>query len=118
MSPAAGAESVAAVAAHARGSVFAIAVAPRGSRNRIEETADGALRVRVTAPPVDGAANTAALRLLADSIGVPRTDLEIVSGASNRHKRILVVGLEPDELEWRLRQALRRQVKVRFEAPG
>jgi uncharacterized protein YggU (UPF0235/DUF167 family) len=94
------------VVAHPRGSVFAVTVVPRGGRNAIERGSDGALRVRVTAPPVAGAANTAVLRLLADALGVRRADLEILSGGSARRKRILVSGLDSEELERRIRVAL------------
>jgi uncharacterized protein YggU (UPF0235/DUF167 family) len=56
---------------------------------------------------VDGAANAALLRFLADMLDVQRSRMEIVSGASSRRKRISFVGLTPDELEARLQAALR-----------
>ena len=51
---------------------------------------DGVLRVRVTAPPVDGAANDGLLRLLASELGVPRRALRLVSGETARHKVVAV----------------------------
>ena len=91
---------------HAHGSVLSITVAPRAARSSIEQLADGAIRVRVAAPPVDGAANAALLQFLASVLEVPRSRLTIIGGASSRHKRIGVSGLTPDELETRLQGAL------------
>ncbi len=59
---------------------------------------DGVLRVRVTAPPVDGAANEALLRLLADRLGVPRRDLRLVSGASARQKVVAAKDVPPETI--------------------
>ena len=94
------------VATHAHGSVLSVLVVPRAGRSSIEQLADGTVQVRVAAPPVDGAANAALLRLLADILDVPRSRLEIASGASSRRKRISVDGVAPDELETRLQAAL------------
>jgi uncharacterized protein YggU (UPF0235/DUF167 family) len=55
----------------------------------------GALRVRVAAPPVDGAANDALIRLLADALAVPRAQVRLVAGASGRRKLIEIDGLDP-----------------------
>ena len=54
------------------------------------------LRVRVGAPAVEGGANNALLRLLADELGVARRDVRIVAGASSRQKLVVIDGLEPD----------------------
>jgi uncharacterized protein len=86
--------------------VLSVLVVPRAGRSSIEQLADGTVQVRVAAPPVDGAANAALLRLLADILDVPRSRLEIASGASSRRKRISVDGVAPDELETRLQAAL------------
>jgi uncharacterized protein len=94
------------VSAHPDGSVFSVMVAPRAARSTIEQLANGAIQIRVAAPPVDGAANAALLRFLADVLDVPRSRLEIISGAASRRKRIKVGGLTPGELETRLRAAL------------
>ena len=56
------------------------------------------LRVRVTAPPVEGAANQALIRFLADELGVARRDVRLVAGGAGRQKLIVVDGVEPDEL--------------------
>jgi uncharacterized protein len=101
-----GANRACGVSKHAHGSVLSVVVAPRSARSSIEQLADGAIQVRVTAPPVDGAANAALLRSLAEVLDVPRSRLEIIGGASSRRKRISLSGLTPDELEMRLRAAL------------
>jgi len=56
------------------------------------------LRVRVGAPAVEGGANNALLRLLADELGVARRDVRIVAGASSRQKLVVIDGLEPDAI--------------------
>jgi uncharacterized protein len=94
------------VATHAHGSVLSVLVVPRAGRSSIEQLADGTVQVRVAAPPVDGAANAALLRLLADLLDVPRRRLEIITGASSRRKRIVIAGMAPDELETRIQAAL------------
>ena len=94
------------VSKHAIGSVLSIVVVPRATRSSLEQLADGAIQVHVTAPPVDGAANAALLRFLAGMFDVPRSRLVITGGASSRRKRIAVSGLAPEELETRLQAAL------------
>ncbi|MFT4036961.1 MAG: DUF167 family protein [Thermomicrobiales bacterium] len=77
------------------GCVISLTVSPRSSTNRFELTEDGTLRVRLTAPPVEGAANAALLKLLANVLGTSRGRLTVVSGATNRHKRVAVDGMAP-----------------------
>lgn len=60
--------------------------------DRVDGVTDGILRARVAAPAVDGAANQALLRLLADVLGVPRRDVRLVAGASGRTKLVAVDG--------------------------
>ena len=59
---------------------------------------DGVLRARVAAPAVDGAANEALLRLLADALDVPRRDVRLVAGTTARTKVIAVDGVRPERL--------------------
>jgi uncharacterized protein (TIGR00251 family) len=73
--------------------VISLTVAPRSSANRVEIDGAGAIRVRLTAPPVEGAANVSLLKFLASLLGVPRRDLSLIAGAQSRHKRLLVTGL-------------------------
>ena len=75
---------------------FLVRVQPRGSRNAIEGVRDGALRVRLTAPPVEGQANEALVRLLAARLHVPKSAVRIVSGERGRVKRVAVRGVSAD----------------------
>ena len=68
------------------GARFAVRVQPRASRNEIAGMQNGVLRVRLQAPPVDGAANEALVAFLADELGVPRRHIRIVSGFGSRNK--------------------------------
>lgn len=72
---------------------FHVRVVPRASRSEIVGFRDGALRVRIAAPPVDGAANAELIRLLAKKFGVARSDIEIVSGETSKNKRIKIANL-------------------------
>jgi len=60
------------------------------------------LKVRLTAPPVDGAANEALVALLAERLGVPKRQVVIVRGATSRQKVVEVVGLSPSDVRQRL----------------
>lgn len=73
---------------------FPVRVQPRASRTEVAGTQQGALKVRLQAPPVDGAANEALVEFLADSLGVPRRLVRIVSGASSRTKVVEVTGVD------------------------
>jgi uncharacterized protein YggU (UPF0235/DUF167 family) len=84
-------------------SVLTVTVTPRSRQSLVELLPDGSLRVRVTPPPADGAANLAVLRVLADALGLPRSALTITSGQRGRRKRIVVSGIAPADLVARLR---------------
>jgi uncharacterized protein len=88
------------------GAAFPVKVVPRASRNEIAGVEEGALRVRLTAPPVEGAANQALVKLLAGVLQVPARDVELMTGHGGRHKVIGVTGLSPQEVEARLREYL------------
>lgn len=81
---------------------LSIKVIPRAKRNEIAGLRDGELTIRLTAPPVEGAANEALLKFLADALGVRRPDITLVSGERSRHKVIAVAGLTEAELDSRL----------------
>lgn len=86
----------------ADGVVVAVVVQPRASKAGVTGIQDGALRVRVTAPPVDGAANDAVVKLLAEVLRVPRSSVSIVSGQSSRRKRAKVGGIDAETVRGRL----------------
>jgi uncharacterized protein YggU (UPF0235/DUF167 family) len=72
-----------------------VRLTPRGGVDRVDGVGeDGALRVRVAAPPVDSAANEALCRLLAQELEVARGGIRIVTGATARRKVVAVVGIE------------------------
>jgi uncharacterized protein (TIGR00251 family) len=86
-----------------------VRVTPRASNNSIEVLDDGSLRVRVrvTAAPVDGAANDSVVRVVADALGVAPGRLTIVRGATTRTKLVEVRGMTADRLAHRLREISR-----------
>jgi uncharacterized protein (TIGR00251 family) len=68
---------------------FSVHLTPRAARETVAGwTGDGSLKVFVTSPPVDDAANSQLLKLLSKSLGVPRSDLSIESGQRSRRKRL------------------------------
>jgi uncharacterized protein (TIGR00251 family) len=77
---------------------FAVRLTPRSAVERVEEVVDGVLKVKVMAPAVEGAANNALIRLLAEELGIARRDVRIVAGAASRQKLVVVDGIEPDEV--------------------
>ncbi len=81
---------------------FWVHVQPRARRREIAGTYRGALKVRVTAPPLAGRANEELVWLLAETLGVPRSAVEIVAGETSRRKRVRVHGLTPEQLRVRL----------------
>jgi len=79
--------------------IFAVRVVSRASRSEIVGEYNGALRVRVAAPPVDGAANRELTRLLAKAFGLPRNAVDIVAGANSKSKTVRVHGADAAKLE-------------------
>jgi uncharacterized protein YggU (UPF0235/DUF167 family) len=71
-----------------------VRLTPRGGADRVDGVVEGVLRVRVAAPPVDGAANKALLRLLADELGVPRSAVRLISGVTGRTKVVEADGVD------------------------
>jgi uncharacterized protein YggU (UPF0235/DUF167 family) len=83
--------------------VLEVAVVPRASAHRVGPYENGVLRVRVVRPPADGEANRAVIRLVADALGLAPSRLELIAGRTARRKRLRVDGIDPDELDRRLR---------------
>jgi len=75
------------------GCVFKVRVTPRSAKNRVEGIRLGALRLRVQAPPVEGAANAAVVEYFSEALGVSKSSLEVVRGLSSRTKWVRVQGL-------------------------
>jgi len=82
-----------------RGLTFAVRVVPRASRTEIAGEYNGALKIRISAPPVEGAANRELIRLLAKVFKLPQNAVEIVSGAASKTKIVYVAGGDCARLE-------------------
>jgi uncharacterized protein len=78
-----------------RGTTFTVRVVPRASRSEIAGVYDGALRVRIAAAPVEGAANSELVRLLAKRLRVPQNAVRIISGTGSKTKIVRVQGVTP-----------------------
>ena len=81
---------------------FAIKVHPRAKKNAITGVVGDALKVALTAPPIDGRANEACIEFLAKLLKVPRSSVTIASGLTSRNKVIRVAKISPEELRNRL----------------
>ena len=77
---------------------FAVRVVPRASRSEIVGAVDGALKVRLAAPPVDGAANAELIKLFAKTLGVPKSDIEIASGQTSKSKKLRIAGVTAENV--------------------
>lgn len=72
---------------------LAIRLQPRASKTEIGEEIGGELKIKVTAPPVDAAANQALVDLLAEKLGCPRGAIQLVRGHTSRHKTVWISGI-------------------------
>ena len=77
--------------------VLRLAVVPNAKRTEVDGLHDGALRVRLAAPPIEGRANDALVAWLAKSLGVPRRCIELTQGASGRRK-VVAIAMAPDDV--------------------
>jgi uncharacterized protein (TIGR00251 family) len=84
------------------GVTFAIKVHPRAKKNAIAGEAGDALKLALTAPPVDGKANDACVKFFAKLLKVPRSSITIAAGQTSRNKVIRVAGISARELQARL----------------
>ena len=81
------------------GVIFKVIVQPRGSKNQIIGLQGDALKIRLTAPPVKGAANKMCIEFLAKSLNVRKSDVEIVRGKGSRTKQVLVRSATRNQIE-------------------
>jgi uncharacterized protein len=84
------------------GATFAVRVHPRAKKNGIIGEIGGALKIALTAPPIEGRANEACLEFLANLLDVPRSSIAIAAGQSSRNKVIRIAGLSAAEVRLRL----------------
>jgi hypothetical protein len=75
-----------------------VRVQPRSSRNQVVGEQAGTLKVKLTAPPVDGEANAALVDFLSSCLKIPRKDINIIKGETSRHKIVEIMGISPEEL--------------------
>jgi uncharacterized protein (TIGR00251 family) len=90
----------------AGGVQFAVRVIPGASKNEVAGIQDGALKIKLTAPPVEGKANKACIDFLAHLLGMRRSALAIASGEKSRKKIVTIDGMNLRELEERLKDIL------------
>jgi uncharacterized protein len=79
------------------GITISLRVQPRASRTQVDGIQNGALRLRISAPPVDGAANTAIIDFLRKQLKVRKSDIEIIQGETSRTKVVFVGGISEFE---------------------
>jgi len=85
------------------GAALAIRVTPRASKNEIAEIlSDGTVRIRLTAPPVEGKANAALIEFLSDVLDVSRSKIDIVAGINGRDKLVSILDLDAETVHDRI----------------
>ena len=89
----------------ADGVTFSVRLTPRASKNEIVGIQAGALRVRLTAPPVEGAANAALIEFIAERLRVRKSAISIISGERSRNKIVRVSGMNLEQVKAALRLA-------------
>jgi len=97
---------VIAIKSDANGASFAVKVHPRAKRNAVAGELGDALKLSLTAPPVEGKANQACIEFVAELLRVPKSSVSIASGETSRQKVIRVIGLSAAEVRSRLERHL------------
>ena len=82
-----------------KGVFLRVRLQPRSSRNTVDGVRDGALRLKLTAPPVEGSANRALVEFLSELTGIRKSSFAIDSGLKSRDKRVKVEGVSAEELQ-------------------
>lgn len=83
---------------------LSILVVPRASRTEVQGEHGDALKIRLAAPPVDGAANEELIHFIAREVGVRRDAVTLTSGATSKRKVLAISGVTPDHVQERLRR--------------
>ena len=81
---------------------MSVKLQPGASANEICAPLGDELKIKVTAPPVDAAANQALVELLAETLGCPRGRIELIRGHTSRHKTVMLHGFNPEEIRQKL----------------
>ncbi len=79
--------------------IINIHVTPRGSRNEVIGWRDDILNVKITAPPVDGAANSVLSKFIADELGIKKSQVILLSGEKSRNKAFKILGLDIEDVK-------------------
>jgi uncharacterized protein len=91
------------------GSALAVRVTPRAKKNAIDGIlADGTIKIRLAAPPVDGKANQALVRFLGEILGVPIAHIEIIAGQTGRNKLVSILDMNTETAQARILAYLNR----------
>ena len=91
-----------------RGAALAIRVIPRARKTEISEImGDGTIKIRVTAPPLDGKANQALLEFLAEILDIHSSNIEIIAGETGRNKLVSILGMDADTAHQRIMSQLK-----------
>ncbi len=86
------------------GTLLPVSLQPRASRDEMGPPSEGRLKLRLTAPPVEGRANQALLEFLSELLQTPKSRLSLAGGEKSRRKTVMILGLEPAEVMERLRR--------------
>lgn len=84
---------------HSAGVTFSVRVVPRASRSEMAGVQDGVLRIRIAAPPVDGAANRELIKFLSKQLKVPQAAVTLVTGNNSKHKTVSIANPSPTTLD-------------------
>jgi len=77
-----------------------VLVQPKSSRNEIAGMQGDRLKIKLTAPPVDGKANAGLIAFLAKKLGIAKSQIKIVRGETSRRKTVYITGIDTDKLAW------------------
>ena len=89
------------------GAVLNLRIVPRAAKNAIQGEHGDALKIRLCAPPVDGAANAALMDFLAETFSLPRARVQLLAGATSRSKRVLLAGLSASSIRFKIQAGKR-----------
>lgn len=85
------------------GAALPVRVAPRARRNEIVEImSDNTIKIKLTAPPVEGKANQQLIKFLSDVLNVPKSSVDIVAGQTSRDKLVSILGMNSEEVHERI----------------
>ena len=104
-------DSLSCLSTRGNGVLLQLSVVPTARRTEVDGLHDGALRVRLAAPPIDGRANEALVAWLTRSLGVPKRDVEVLRGESSRRKQVAIAVSFEDASLWLCDQCRAQQAR-------